>query len=57
MNRTLCAVGLTCVKVEEAAAAHSGNAGWPSGSCGDGQRIWGKVLGFPPSPRCPLSPP
>lgn len=54
MNLLLFAVGLTCVEVE-VAAAHSGSAGWPSGSYGDGQQIWGKVWGFPLSPRCLLS--
>lgn len=49
-----CAVGLTCVELEEA-AAHSGSVGWPSGSCGVGQRISGKVWGFPPSPHCLLN--
>lgn len=55
MNLILSAVGLTCVEVVEAAAAHSGSAGWPSGSSGVGRWLWGKVWGFPLSPRCPLS--
>lgn len=55
-KQTFYAVTLTCVE-GEGAAAHSGSAGWPSGSCGDGQRTWGKVWGFPLSPRCLLRPP
>lgn len=52
-QRTFHAATLTCVE-GEGPAAHSGSAGWPSGSCGDGQQIWGKVWGFPRSPRCLL---
>lgn len=47
----LCAAGLTCVEVV-VADARSGSAEWPSGSSGDELQTWGKVWGFPLSPRC-----
>ncbi len=52
MNWIVCAVGLTCVAAE-VAAARSESAGWLSGSCGDERRTSGKVWGFPQSPHCP----